>query len=55
MLVELIRAINKSKPTTPGKDRVSYKMLQNLGNGALEHCCIFIIQCGRRGSSQGCG
>ena len=34
-LGEMVRALNKSKHTSPGKDRVCYKMLKNLGGGAL--------------------
>ena len=34
-LAEMVRAINKSKPTSPGKDRVCYKMMQNLWDEAL--------------------
>ena len=35
-LEEMHRAINKSKPTSPGKDQVSYSMLKHLGEKTLK-------------------
>jgi len=34
-LAEMVRAINGSKPTSPGDDQVCYVMLKHLGKGAL--------------------
>jgi len=34
-LEEMVRAINGSKPTSPGDDQVCYVMLRHLGKGAL--------------------
>ncbi len=34
-MAELKRAINKAKPTSPGKDQICYVMLKHLGKGAL--------------------
>lgn len=35
-LGEMLRAINRSKPTSPGKDRESYSMLKHLGEKTLK-------------------
>lgn len=34
-LAEMIRAITRARPTSPGKDQVCYVMLKHLGEGAL--------------------
>ncbi len=34
-LAELVRAIKRAKPTSPGKDQVCYVMLKHLGEGSL--------------------
>ena len=34
-LAEMMRAIKRSRPTSPGKDLVCYSMLKHLGKGAL--------------------
>ncbi len=48
-MAELKRAINKAKPTSPGKDQICYVMLKtSRERSALKVCCTFITECGRR-------
>lgn len=34
-LAEMMRAINRSRPTSPGKDQICYVMIKHLGEGAF--------------------
>ena len=34
---ELLYCLGKAKETTPGNDQISYSMIKNLPNHALEH------------------
>ena len=36
-LAEMLRAINRSRPTSPGKDQVCYVMLKHLGEGGFSN------------------
>ena len=55
-LAEMVRAINRSRPTSPGKDQVCYVMLKYLGEGELSKLLYlyitFYIECGRRENYQ---
>lgn len=44
----MTRAVNKSKPTSPGIDVICYVKLKHIGKELYQSCCNFITKYGKR-------